>query len=505
MVARARKILQSYYQMVFWNEDPPNVGNADGDDSTDFDGGSHADNFSNTLADVAMHFYEGDLSSSLDNDVTPLGDDDNEAQHMVTYTVAFGVNGELDTDPEDRDAVFDWGSEPLSGTPETIDDMRHAAWNGRGQFLSAGDPQALIDSFNSTFDDIQSRTSSAASVSFNSTSLEGGALLFRAQFDPSTWFGSLVALDVTASGVDTETPVWNAADGLIGDTVAASTTIANSRNIITYNGVQGIDFNWPSGYPILTDADLSQAQIDDLLAGNTVPADNDTYGESIVAYLRGSESGEIRNGGFFRDRADGPLGDIVHSAPVFVGSPSERYPNDIASTPYSDFIASDVGNPRTEMVYVGANDGMLHGFNAENGAEVFSYIPNFLFSNQDSEGLHYLADDEYIHRSYVDLTPTARDVFVNGGWKTYLVGGARAGGRGIFILDITDPDTLSNPAATVVREFTSEDNADLGFTYSEITIAKMNNGEWAAIFGNGYNNTGNWRCQVIYCLPRWLR
>ncbi|MDM3871258.1 PilC/PilY family type IV pilus protein [Porticoccus sp. W117] len=490
----------------FWNGGAPSVGNTDGPGSgdTDFDGGSHADDYSNTLADVAMEFFENDLSSTLDDDVNPLGDDNNEAQHLVTYTVAFGVNGDVSNNPPDRASAFtaaDGGPwpEPVANDPSTIDDMRHAAWNGRGQFLSAGDPQTLIDSFNETFNDIQSRTSSAASVSFNSTSLESGALLFRARFDPSTWFGSLVALDVTTGGVNTETPVWNAADDLTG-TIPESVAIASGRNVITYNGTQGINFEWPSSYPTLSNDTLSSVQVDDLLVGNPNPGDTDAtnvFGAQIVNFLRGDATGETRNGGAFRDRADGPLGDIVHSAPVFVGSPNERYPDSIASVPYSSFIANDVASPRTEMVYVGANDGMLHGFNANTGDELLAYIPQFLSSTETQEGLHFLADDAYTHRSYVDLTPTARDVFVGGRWRTYLVGGARAGGRGIYILDITNPGALDNPATTVVREFTSADNPDLGFTYSEITIAKLNNGEWAAIFGNGYNNTGDGQAKLF--------
>jgi type IV pilus assembly protein PilY1 len=81
----------------------------------------------------------------------------------------------------------------------------------------------------------------------------------------------------------------------------------------------------------------------------------------------------------------------------------------------------------------------------------------------------------------VDLTPTVAKLDDG---KTVLVGGLRGGGRGIFALDISDPSKFSG--ADVKWEFTNEDDVDLGYTYSNITLAKMNNGEWAAIFGNGY-------------------
>lgn len=479
----------------FWNGPAPAVGNTDGpgDGNTNFDGQSYADEFSNTLADVAMHFYERDLAPALNDDLTVSPVDPNSAQHMVTYTVAFGINGSLTADPPNTTDPFAW-PQPQSGTRTTIDDMRHAAWNGRGQFLSAADPEELISSFDDALDDIQSRVSSAASVSFNSTSLDNGALLFRAEFNPAGWSGDIQALSVTSAGVGDSQ--WSAAAGLNSDSVNAGT-----REIITYNGTQGIAFDWPADHTSPTGSELSTAQINDLLADNADPTDAANYGSDILDYLRGDfseEAQQVGNTRGFRNRLGERLGDIVHSAPVFVGTPNARYPDDIAgaSNLYSTFIANN--DTRRELIYVGANDGMLHAFDANTGAEVFAYIPEFLFSSSNQEGLHYLADQNYTHRSYVDLTPATGDVFVNGAWRTYLVGGARAGGKGVFVLDVTNPGTLasaeSNADSIVVKEFT---DPDLGFTYSQISIAKMNNGRWAAIFGNGYNNSGDGTAKIF--------
>ena len=150
----------------YWKGDDPNVGNADSGSSgdgdqndTEFDGGSYADDHSNTLADVAMHYYETDLSD-LDDLVPTSWNDRNPQQHLVTYTVAFGVDGSLSAGPDSGDTSFDW-PEPLAKTDTTIDDMRHAAWNGRGEFLNANDPQALVDAFSDALSSIGTRTSSA--------------------------------------------------------------------------------------------------------------------------------------------------------------------------------------------------------------------------------------------------------------------------------------------------------------------------------------------------------
>ncbi|MCV6604190.1 MAG: PilC/PilY family type IV pilus protein, partial [Porticoccaceae bacterium] len=305
-------------------------------------------------------------------------------------------------------------------------------------------------------------------------------------------------LTVSSSGVGDAR--WSAAAGLNSDQ-----TTADGREIITYNDTQGIPFRWPADHNSPTNTELSAAQIADLTFGITDPAQESAFGLDMLNFIRGDHAQEMQQTNDirqFRNRLGSRLGDVVHSAPVFVGTPDARYPDDIAgsSNPYSDFIRNN--DNRRQMIYVGANDGMLHAFDANNGSEVFAYIPSFLFSsNSAREGLHYLADDDYAHRSYVDLTPTAQDVFVNGAWRTYLAGGARAGGRGVYVLDVTNPGTLSNAennaSNIVVTEFDSDDDADLGFTYSQITIALMNNGRWAAIFGNGYNNTGDGTAKIF--------
>jgi type IV pilus assembly protein PilY1 len=218
----------------------------------------------------------------------------------------------------------------------------------------------------------------------------------------------------------------------------------------------------------------------------------------------------------FRDRLDengnvNLLGDLVHSAPTFVGITNFHYPDDWGvigvsepedSSYYSSFVAwqqlQNSGSGRTPLVYVGANDGMLHAFNADTGVEAFSYVPNQVFSN-----LLDLVDPNRAHQFYVDGSPTTVDAYINSSWKTVLVSGLRSGGQGLFALDITDPSTFATEASAkskVMWEFTDSDtdsvsttnanfDSDLGYTFGQPSIVRMHNGKWAAIFGNGYNNT----------------
>ena len=123
---------------------------------------------------------------------------------------------------------------------------------------------------------------------------------------------------------------------------------------------------------------------------------------------------------------------------------------------------------------------------------MFAYVPGAVFKN-----LAQLASPAYTHRYYVDGAPNMGDVFYNNNWHTVLVGGLNKGGQGIYALDITNPDTFS--ASKVLWEFSDvppaaagdpiKGDPDLGYTYSRPAIVRLNNSKWAAIFGNGYNNT----------------
>jgi type IV pilus assembly protein PilY1 len=191
---------------------------------------------------------------------------------------------------------------------------------------------------------------------------------------------------------------------------------------------------------------------------------------------------------------------------VYVGIPDLRWPDvspfPTGSNKYSDFKKNNKN--RDGIVYVGANDGMLHAFHEDTGREVLAYIPNNVYSTDTEAGLHYLTSPNYSHQYYIDQTPSISDVFINTGsgstaWSSILVGAQRGGGRGLFALDVTDPSTFeeANADDIFMWEFTSSTDADLGYTYSRPQIALGNNGRWLAIFGNGYNDTGSGEAQLF--------
>lgn len=497
----------------FWNGGDPSVNNADGDNSSNFDGGSYADSYDDTLADVAMHYYETDIRPTVDNEVpTKTGVDENDAQHMVTYTIAFGVDGTLSAMPADPAAAFSW-PQPSANDPTTIDDLRHAAWNGRGQFLSAGDPDSLRQSLDAAVANISSRTGSAASVAFNSGSLSTNTQVYLALFNSEDWSGNIKAFNLDPNTGDiNSSPAWEAASVL---------DAASSRTILTYDGSDGIPLQW---------SELTAAQKADFQTNPSGGSDNEATGMARLGHLRGDrgcESGSTASCSYsdgtntYTARGLRPrgsrLGDIVHSSPVFVGEPELNWPN-VAPFPsssgstYYDFQQNNLN--RTGVLYVGGNDGLLHAFRASDGAEIMAYAPDALFSTDTTKGYHYLSDPAYSHRYYVDLTPAIADAYVKtssggtAGWHTVLVGGLRAGGRGLFALDITDPGTFAETtgaaADLVMWEFTHADDPNLGVTFSKPSIVPMegNSGtiRWAAVFGNGYNADGGTGSAQLFIL-----
>lgn len=503
----------------FWNNDTSwEFDNHDGADNTGeiegLDGGIFADTVDNTLADVAMRYLEFDLSGLADRVGfdDPYSDSELNHQHLISYTVTFGLSGSLDRNIPPTDPTFAGWPTPVSNTNTTVDDMWHAAVNGRGENLNARNPAELIQQIQDAFADFQGESASGSAATFNTGFVSSGAFIYQGKYTPDDWSGDLLAFNFDSDGIDdTDTDgqitdadaIWSASASLASQ---LSGTGWQSRNVFTHNGSEGVRFQFPANYEtLLSDGSssgtglISDRQIIDLLENApfdsaatslTEIALNQSFGEAIVDYFRGDVSREQvfdANGNLvpsadrvFRARNNQFLGPVVHSSPQFIGAPNEPYPNLIEPTnPYNVFQTAQEN--RAATVYIGANDGMLHAFNAETGQERFAYIPGALQND-----LHLLTEPSYTYNAYVDGTPTIRDVFIGNQWRTFLIGAMRAGGKGIFILDVTNPTVFSEN--DILAEFT---HPDLGFTFSRPQIARLNNDRWAVIFGNGYNPDGD--------------
>jgi hypothetical protein len=325
----------------------------------------------------------------------------------------------------------------------------------------------------------------------NSDLSVGGVKAYRGWFENGSWQGDVIQYDVSTDGkltttIDTSgfTPVQGAAkaDGTLNwsaylkmdslDPNFWQNTVWPARKIITRHSVTGeqIPFRWN---------DLSAAQkvmIDpDAAAANAASSD-------ILDYIRGDQSNEAGNGGTLRARAS-RLGDIIHSNPEYVGAPEDTH----TESDYVNFKNTHLN--RNARVFIGANDGLMHSLRADNGYSAWSYLPSMLIPK-----LPRLAGVPYAHRYYVDGGITVRDAKLTGVWKTVLVGSLGAGGKGLYLLDVTDP-YLPAESGTVklIREVAAYDNSDrdgfhgddIGYIFDASTIAKLNDGTWYAVNGNG--------------------
>lgn len=495
----------------FWGGSSPSssIGNADGD------------SYRITVADVAKYYYDRDLSP-LANDIVPTAVDPATHQHMVTFGVAFGVTGDLvDTDgdgwpnpPLEEDD--NWGSNPFWYNAAKIDDLWHASYNSKGTFVSADTPSTIVSALSEALSAISERVGSSASVAESSSIVTTDTRVYQGLFNSDGWTGQLLAFRVNADGSIETTPEWDAGCVLTGgscDSPSGTNTgiAATDRVIITkQSGGDGIPFRVPVDYSSPDgDSELASTQLADLLANapysltttdSTEKAANQAYAANLINYLRGDQSNEAAQVGSsgFRDR-EKILGDLVHSSPVYVGPPSLTYSDTLESAAYSTFKAAHAS--RTPMVYVGANDGMLHAFRADTGAELMAYIPNAGKIYENLPTLSYTEDNTspstpYAHKYFVDDTVSVSDAFVDGAWMTLLAGGLGVGGQGIYALDVTDVTdfTEANAEDLVLFEFTDADDPDLGYTIGQPVITKVRAGandatKWALIFASGYNNS----------------
>src|SRR5690606_28933781 len=248
----------------------------------------------------------------------------------------------------------------------------------------------------------------------------------------------------------------------------------SARRILTVNSSTGatVELN----YDILSAAQQTAL---DYNAGNSF----DGFGAARVAWLRGDDNANAA----FRKRTSTSglrlLGDIIHSNPQFVTHRDFGYsllPGTEGSS-YRAFRTSITTRP--DVVYVGANDGMLHAFDARTGDEYFAFMPSELLLPEPGKNhapVSRLTAPDYMHRFMLDGTASISDAYIGGSWRTVLVGSMGACGRTVFALDVADPTCPS-----VLWEFSGPDP---GYNVHHGTIARMPSGDWAAIFGNGYNS-----------------
>jgi type IV pilus assembly protein PilY1 len=371
--------------------------------------------------------------------------------------------------------------------------------------------------------------SSASANTVQSGQVKIGSQIYLASYGSDNWFGALVSDSLVTSGTTlsiANVANWDARCVLTGGlcaamgTNAAGTPTTNitaqapaNRALLTWDSVGGtaLPLEW---------ANLTTAQ-------QTALNSTDSAGANRLKWLRGDRTVEqlySPTPGTLRARTQ-VLGDIINSSPTWVGSPVAGTNPDIFTdglygstvTPpengttaqvYSAFASTNA--TRLNVVYVGSNDGLLHGFragsydasgnytpvNASNtyvgtnndGKEVVGFMPSGVLAKVAATTTG-LTSPTYVHDYFVDATPAAADLFYGNAWHTWLVGGVGTGGKEIYALDISNPGSFAESAATsiVKGDWTSASTglSHLGQSVGTPLVTRMHNGQWAIIFGNG--------------------
>jgi type IV pilus assembly protein PilY1 len=514
---------------------------------------------SNTLADVAKYYYDTDLrNSSLGNctsgssglnvcadNVFVSGTDNNVKQHMTTFTLGLGVDGELaytsdyktNTSGDFYSLTHGLGTNwpvPGQNSQTAVDDLWHAAVNGRGTYFSAKDPNQLTNGLNTALASINSKLGAGAAAATSTLNpVAGNNYAYVASYTTVKWQGNLEARTINIStGAVSESATWCAEDVVQGNCPAPGSIVADTSGAgVAYNcvtpGATAATCGGTLSGSICT-VEMVKACTGTMAArqqtpttdnrkiyfkssANTLlpftPANISSEGKSglfsatglsqytlmssaqqsiasganMVNYLRGQTGFDDRvtnlsgstDNRLYRYR-EATLGDAVESQPAFVGPPEFTY----TDAGYAAFVTAQAS--RLPTVYIGTNDGMMHAFDAANGVERWAFIPTAVMGN-----MWKLADKNYatMHTNYVNGKPVIADIYTGGAWKTILVAGLNGGGQSFYALDITDPTT-----PVFLWEVTTSTLPNLGYSYGPPVVTKKSDGTWIVLLTSGYDN-----------------
>ena len=465
-----------------------------------------------TLADIAYYYYYTDLRPAgsrnpdginvSDNNVPAVSSNIIEGdfanwQHMTTFTLGLGLSGVLDFDEtykttESGDyynlkqGSVNW-PRVIADQQTTIDDLWHTAINGHGQYFSAKDPSSVTNGLLSALASISISTGTgAAAATSNLEPIAGDNYVYVASYRTRWWDGDLSAYTIDLNdGTISNQPLWSS-QALLDQRVSAAGN-ADTRVIYTDRGIDRGN-NWrlvPFQWDELSSRQRGYFNTNRLSQYHYWPTNmkNNIGGKELVDYLRGhriyedkEKTGAMANTAkAFRAR-EHILGDVINAKPEFVGIPSKRY----ADAGYAEYKTA-MSN-REKVVYVAANDGMLHAFNAENGTELWAYAPDEMLKK-----MYKLADNNYTntHEYFTDGAPTVGDVYDNAtnSWKTILVAGYNAGGIGYYALDVTDP---TSPKMLWKKD---QGDASFGYSFGKPVFTKNRFGNWTVLLSSGHNNT----------------
>lgn len=363
-------------------------------------------------------------------------------------------------------------------------------------YFVASNGAAMVSGLRNAFARIVAENAAATSTAFSTTTANTtrtGTGSYATTYNPRGWTGDVIGSELSfdTNGDPVLTARWNAAAIL-------DATLSTNRKIVTCCTLGGAGV--PFRYTDMTATTLAPRT--NLASFGAVPGVTSQSATNYLSYLRGDRTQELGSGGVYRARTD-VLGDIVGSRANPVGKPQ---------FPYADQFNAGYGafrttyNNRKTVVYVGANDGMVHAFDGAMsgttaGTELFAFVPSFAYGDSTTaptSGLASRGNPNFVHHYLVDATAQNFDVDfrrTSGAapgapdWRTILVGGLGKGGRGYYALDVTDPTSWTSETAVagkVLWEFT---DPRMGYSFGEPRVVKTAKYGWTMLFSSGYNNS----------------
>ncbi len=460
----------------------------------------YKDSNSNSIADLAFQQWANDAQTGLANSITPYYPDSSNKnywdprndpatwQHMNTYAIGLGLNGFLNGTVDGTAGYLPlWGGNMYAGDynalaagtvawPKTQDnsagnvaDLWHAAINGRGVFFGADSPSAVKEAFRSIFARANNQVTSGGQVTGTSRRVSAGSQTFDVAYTPSDWYSTITAYGVYSDGTRGLSQ-WTTDATLLSD--------SPSRNLYTWDSSTGAarSFAWTS---------FTTTEKASFFGTTAIPAGD----QDLLNYLRGNRSQESIK---FRRRVQ-LLGDVVGSDLLASAKTDQGYqflPSAAGGSSYAAFV-----NTKKSVIFVGANDGMLHGFSIT-GQELFGYFPGAVLTK-----LKDLAKSPLVRQPLVDGPLTLGDAYLGGAWKTLLIAGLGAGGKSVVGLDVTNITQSSGSgtftASNILFEVT---DADMGYSYAKPVVGRTAKGDWVAIWGNGYGGATGRAVLFVYNL-----
>lgn len=370
-------------------------------------------------------------------------------------------------------------------------------------YFAADQGNVMATSLSSAFAKIASELGGATTTAFSSATRKSTTTdnaNYAASYDPSTWTGKVVGSSITYDSdfVPTLTQIWDARSLLESMTPEDRKIITCCEATTDESGTStqtGLAFTVND----LTSRTLiSRTYVSSFSA---VPNVSSQSTANFISYLRGDRDQELSKGGVYRNRSY-LLGDIVNSKPTAVAGPARSY-YDSYNPGYGAF--KNKWASRGTVVYVGANDGMMHAFDGSltstsRGTELFAYVPSFVYgtsSTAASTGLAALGNPSFTHHYMVDATPLAFDIDLSNtynsststpNWRTVLIGGLGKGGKGYYAIDVTDPSSWTSESVLSTKVLWEFTHTHMGYSYGDAHVVKTAKYGWVVLLTSGYNN-----------------